>query len=172
MLITNLPFSTPVRHGGTHAARDGRANRTVFGCDANAPLLAFLDDDNNYLPEHTATLTSIIKDPFWSSGQRILVDEETNERLAFAAEHSVSSGKGHWVHLSFIDTNCIMVDKLRVGADVGLWVAGSGLHANKTFFKAVSKGSYRMQIRRTVPHRVYKLNYNCKFIQLTRSSQI
>jgi hypothetical protein len=172
VLMMNLPFSTSVRHGGIHAARDGGATRTILGYAANAPLLAFLDDDNSYLPEHIATLSSIIKDRVWSSGQRILVDEETEEQLAVDVWDSAGPDKGQWASIGgFIDTNCIMVDKLRIGSALGLWAAGPGLHADKTFFKAVSKGSYRMLMRPTVLYRIRKTNYMWKFIHQTRANQ-
>ena len=53
-------YSTSVRHGGTCDACDGGALRTVLSYLANAPLIAYLDDDNWWGPRHLATLVHAI----------------------------------------------------------------------------------------------------------------
>ena len=47
-------YSTSVRHGGLHPARDGGALRSVLTYLANSRLVAYLDDDNWYGERHLA----------------------------------------------------------------------------------------------------------------------
>ncbi|MEI9964438.1 MAG: glycosyltransferase family A protein [Caulobacteraceae bacterium] len=56
--VLRLPYSTSARHGGVHTAADGGSLRTVLSFMANAPRLAYLDDDNEWLPEHLSALSA------------------------------------------------------------------------------------------------------------------
>ena len=169
VIMLTLPFSTSTRHGGLHVSQDGGAIRSILGYTANAPYLAFLDDDNTYLPNHISSLSRIIEGRVWSSGQRILVDQDTDEHLAVDIWDSVGPNNGQWKDIGgHVDVNCIMVDKRRLGSALGLWALGPGVAADKTFFRAVSKGSYRMLSTPTVLYRIRKTNYMWKFIRAQR----
>lgn len=172
ILAMTLPYSTSQRHGGLHVSRDGGATRTILGYAANAPHLAFLDDDNTYLPHHISSLRRIIEGRVWSSGQRMLVDEDSDEHLAVDIWDSAGPNLGKWKETGgFVDPNCIMVDKLRIGSALALWALGPGLTADKTFFRAVSKGSYRMLLKPTVLYRMRKTNYMWQFIIAQREAK-
>lgn len=169
ILILTLPYSTSARHGGVHHALDGGSLRSILGYAVNAQHVAFLDDDNTYLPNHISLLRKAIEGRVWSSGQRILVDEDTDEHLAVDIWDSVGPGRGRFKEKGgFIDTNCLMVDKLRIGSALGNWShAGTGqpgLTADRTFFRSLAGGTYAMVMRPTVLYRIRKTNIMRKFI--------
>lgn len=170
IIMLTLPFSTSARHGGVHHALDGGSLRSILGYAINAPHLAFLDDDNSYLPNHIALLHGAIQDRVWASGQRMLVDEVTEEHLGVDTWDSVGPGNGRFKEMGgFIDTNCLMVDKLRIGSALGNWShAGAGqpgLTADRTFFRSIVGGKYAMVLRPTVLYRIRRSNVMWKFIQ-------
>lgn len=169
ILILTLPYSTSARHGGVHHALDGGSLRSILGYAANAPRIAFLDDDNTYLPNHISLLHGAIDGRVWSSGQRVLVDEDTEEHLAIDVWDSVGPDRGRFKDRGgFIDTNCLMVDKLKIGGALGNWShAGTGhpgLTADRTFFRSIAGGKYAMVMRPTVLYRIRKNNIMRKFI--------
>jgi hypothetical protein len=155
ILIIALPYSTSVRHGGVHVATDGGSLRTIMSYAANARHVAYLDDDNSWLPYHLRRLYGAIQGRVWASGQRILVDEDTEEHLGVDVWDSVGPKRGRWKHRGgFVDPNCLMVDKLRVGPFLGNWCIPinnkPGMSADKTFFKALLAGTFSMVLIPTV----------------------
>lgn len=169
IIVCHLPYSTSIRHGGVHQALDGGALRSILGYMINARYVAFLDDDNSYLPEHLSVLRHAIQGRVWSSGQRILVDEDTDEHLAVDIWDSVGPNRGRHKHAGgFIDTNCLMVDKLRLGAALGHWshsgTGKPGLTADRTFFRSIAHGKHAMVMRPTVLYRIRPTNIMRTFI--------
>src|SRR6185295_17372947 len=55
-LVLDPGYSTAQRHGGLYSASDGGALRTVLSYLAGSRRLAYLDDDNQWLPEHLVSL--------------------------------------------------------------------------------------------------------------------
>lgn len=169
IVVVSLPYSTSVRHGGIHPASDGGSLRSILGYTANAQHIAFLDDDNTYLPNHISLVRKAIEGRVWASGQRILVDEDTDEHLAVDIWDSVGPNKGRFKNLGgFIDPNCLMVDKTRIGVALGQWSradgGGTGVTADRAFFRSIAGGSYAMVMRPTVLYRIRKTNIMRKFI--------
>lgn len=170
ILIMALPYSTSVRHGGIHVSTDGGSLRTIMSYAANARHLAYLDDDNTWFPYHLRHLLGAIQGKVWASGQRILVDEETDQHLCVDVWDSVGPNKGRFKQRGgFIDPNCLMIDKLRVGNVLGNWCIpvnnSPGMTADKTFFKALLAGSYNMVMVPTVLYRIRKTNIMWEFVR-------
>jgi glycosyltransferase involved in cell wall biosynthesis len=159
ILIITLPYSTSTRHGGLHAPKDGGSLRTILGYAANARYVAFLDDDNTYLPNHISALHGVIEGRVWASGQRILVDQDTDEHLAVDIWDSVGPDRGRFKdNGGFIDPNCLMVDKMRVGVAFAQWSRGPGVTSDRAFFRALAGGKYTMVMTPTVLYRLRKTN--------------
>jgi len=163
ILIMALPYSTSVRHGGVHVSTDGGSLRTIMSYAANARHLAYLDDDNTWLPYHLRHLLGAIQGKVWASGQRILVDDETDQRLCVDEWDSVGPNKGRFKRQGgFIDPNCLMIDKLRVGNVLGNWCIPlnnqPGMTADQTVFRALLAGSYNMVLVPTVLYRIRRDN--------------
>jgi hypothetical protein len=112
VLVVHLPWSTSVRHGGVHVPTDGGALKAILALAANAPLLAQLDDDNDWLPDHLSLLTAAIAGKVWAYAQRLLVDEETGRAVGPDIWDSVGPDAGrHMAAGGFVDPNCLMIDK-------------------------------------------------------------
>jgi hypothetical protein len=170
IVILTLPYSTSARHGGVHHALDGGSLRSILGYMANAQHVAFLDDDNTYLPNHISLLHDAIQGRVWSAGQRILVDEVTEEHLGVDVWDSTGPNKGRFKeHGGFVDTNCLMVDKMRIGSALGNWShAGTGkpgLTADRTFFRSLAGGKYAIVLRPTVLYRIRRNNIMWQFVR-------
>ena len=122
-LVLDPGYSTSTRHGGLHKASDGGALRTVLSYLANAPLLAYLDDDNEWLPNHLSSLAGAIAGFDWAHSLRMFVDESTGRDLCVDIWDAAGPGKG--VHRGtlggFSDVNCLMIDKTRAEAVLPLW---------------------------------------------------
>ena len=122
-LVLDPGYSTSTRHGGLHKASDGGALRTVLSYLANAPLLAYLDDDNEWLPNHLSSLARAIPGFDWAYSLRLFVDEATGRDLCVDIWDAAGPGKG--VHRGtlggFSDVNCLMIDKTRAEAVLPLW---------------------------------------------------
>jgi hypothetical protein len=65
-LVLNPGYSTSKRHGGVHLAPDGGAMRTILSYLANSRLVAYLDDDNRWLPNHLSSLVAAVGDFDWA----------------------------------------------------------------------------------------------------------
>jgi len=170
ILVMALPYSTSARHGGVHFATDCGALRTILSYVANAQHVAYLDDDNTWLPFHLRHLFGAIQGKVWASGQRILVDEDTDQHLGVDIWDSVGPNRGRFKKIGgFIDTNCLMVDKHRVGPFLGNWSIPldnkPGLTGDRHFFKALSGGSYNMVMVPTVLYRIRRTNIMWEFVR-------
>lgn len=115
VLVLNPGYSTSERHGGLHRAHDGGALRTILSYLANSRLLAYLDDDNRWLPNHLSSLSRAIAGFDWAYSLRMFVDERTGADLCVDEWDSVGPGKGLRRDTlgGFVDINCLMIDKSR-----------------------------------------------------------
>lgn len=122
-IVLDPGYSTAQRHGGLYPASDGGALRTVLSYLANSRLLAYLDDDNQWTPEHLRTLSAAIDGFDWAFALRTFVDERTGRDLCVDIWDSTGPGRGlRKASLGgFVDVNCLMIDKTRAGDALPLW---------------------------------------------------
>jgi hypothetical protein len=115
-------YSTSVRHGGLCEARDGGALRTILSYLANAPLIAYLDDDNWWAPGHLATLARTIEPVDWAFSLRWFVHPETARPVCVDQWESVGPGAGVYEHCGgFVDPNCLMIKRTRCAPVIPWW---------------------------------------------------
>jgi hypothetical protein len=122
-LVLDLGYSTSERHGGMHAAHDGGALRTILSYLANSRRVAYLDDDNTWLPNHLESLGRAIEGFDWAYSLRLFVDERSGKDLCIDRWDSVGPGRGARRNElgGFVDPNCLMVDKARAEDALALW---------------------------------------------------
>ena len=111
-------YSTSVRHGGLHPARDGGVLRCVLSYLANSPYVAYLDDDNWWAPEHLAQLLAVLQAPnaelAYAYSYRMFVHPQSLRPICVDEWESVGTGRGVFKGRNgFIDPNCLMLDKRR-----------------------------------------------------------
>ena len=142
-------FSTSARHGGLTPAHDGGALRTVLTYLANSPLVAYLDDDNWWHPDHLARLTDAIDGTDWAYALRWFVDPVTDRPICVDRWESVGPGRGVFRNRfgGFVDPSCLMINKLRCAEVIPLWrqpLASdqAGMSADRTVFERLSR-NYR-----------------------------
>ncbi len=123
-------YSTSVRHGGLGRARDGGVLRGVLTHLANSRWVAYLDDDNWWDPSHLATLKAALVQTGsdWAFSLRWFVHPATSRPVCVDGWESVGPGRGIFVERfgGFVDTNCLLVDKLACPAVPLLWTEPLG----------------------------------------------
>lgn len=116
-------YSTSVRHGGLHPARDGGVLRAVLTYMANARYVAYLDDDNWWNPVHLQSLLLSIEGKDWAYADRWFVHQDTKQVLGPDDWESVGPGRGIFAgtHGGWVDPNCLMFDKFSCEPAIRLW---------------------------------------------------
>lgn len=116
-------YSTSQRHGGLGRARDGGVLRSVLSQLANAPRIAYLDDDNWWAPNHLASLLEAIDGGDWAWSGRHFVHPKTLRPICEDLWESVGPGGGVFRERygGFVDPNCLMLDRARVPEALDLW---------------------------------------------------
>ena len=169
-LVLALPYSTSLRHGGVHTALDGGALRTLLSFAANARYVAFLDDDNTFEPDHLASLLEAIRGKAWAYSLRMLVDERTGEALGVDRWDSVGVDRGRFAQQGgFVDTNCLLVDKIATARALGRWAESGtgqpGLTADRNFFAAIRGAPHGRVERATVRYGIRPTNVLNTFLR-------
>jgi len=105
-------YSTSVRHGGLHPARDGGATRTMLSYLANSRYIAYLDDDNWWAPNHLASMLAAIQGREWAFALRWFVHPESRQPVCIDSWESVGPGRGVFVSQfgGWADPSCLMID--------------------------------------------------------------
>ncbi|MBF0159661.1 MAG: tetratricopeptide repeat protein [Magnetococcales bacterium] len=119
--LINLGYSTCRMNGGLHPAYGG-VLRTTLSYLANSRYLAYLDDDNWWHPDHLHTLLTAIASVEWAFSLRILTDSDGTPLMVDLSE-SVGPDGGLFQERfgGFVDTNCLMIDKLACEPVLRLW---------------------------------------------------
>lgn len=118
-------YSTSKRRGGFYANWDGGALRTVLSYLANARLVAYLDDDNWWAPDHLSSLHAAIQGKGWAFSLRWYVDPDTQQPLCVDEWESVGPGRGVYAQKAggFVDTSSLMIDKVACEPVLRLWAS-------------------------------------------------
>jgi|GEM_PF-1604755 len=116
-------YSTSVRHGGVHAARDGGALRTILSYAAHSRLVAYLDDDNWWAPDHLSSLTAAVAGRGWAYSLRWYVDPDSATPLCIDRWESLGPDAGCYreQYGGFVDANCLLIDKTVCEPTLRLW---------------------------------------------------
>jgi hypothetical protein len=169
-LVLTLPYSTSVRHGGVHIPTDGGSLRSILSYAANARRVAYLDDDNTWTPNHLQALLAAVEGKAWAFSHRLLIDEATGGELCVDRWDSVGPGKGRFADQGgFVDTNCLMVDKLRAATVFGRWATTGtnepGVTADRNFFAGLRELPYGVVEEATVRYGIRNTNILHRFIR-------
>lgn len=123
VMVFDPGYSTSVRHGGIHPARDGGALRTILSYAANSRYLAYLDDDNWWAPDHLSTLLKAISGVDYAYGYRWFVEAASDQPACVDSWESVGPEQGIFAQRfgGFIDPNTLMLDKTRCEPVLRLW---------------------------------------------------
>ena len=107
-------YSTSVRHGGLTPAGDGGALRAVLTSMANAPYVAYLDDDNWWAPQHLTLLRQAIDDAEWAYSLRWFVHPVTRRPVCVDIWELIGPGRGMFEEQfgGFVDPSSLMINKL------------------------------------------------------------
>jgi hypothetical protein len=167
-LVLELPYSTSQRHGGVHSPEDGGALRSILTFMANAPFVAYLDDDNAWAPDHLAKLLAAVQGKAWAFAHRMLVDEESGREITRDRWDSVGVDKGRFGPWGgFVDPNCLLIDKLRCVRALGFWsdtqTREPGLTADRNFFDAIRRQPHGVVPDATVRYSVRANNKLLEF---------
>lgn len=177
ILLLQLPYSTSVRHGGVHTALDGGSLRSILSFMANAQYAAFLDDDNEWRSDHLSKLHAAIQGKAWAYSQRMLVDTQTNKDLGVDQWDSVGPDKGRFAAQGgFVDTNCLMVDKIVCARALGRWSESGtgkpGLTADRNFFSAIREAPHGRVNEPTVRYAIRPTNVLHNFLRQSAAAQM
>ncbi|MDN5882092.1 MAG: glycosyltransferase family 2 protein [Nitrosospira sp.] len=115
-------YSTSVRHGGLHPARDGGVLRCVLTYLANSRLVAYLDDDNWWAPDHLSRLLAAVEGKQWAYALRWFVHPESREPICIDVWESLGPGRGCFMENGgWVDPNCLLFDKLACEPAIRWW---------------------------------------------------
>lgn len=116
-------YSTSIRHGGLHPARDGGTLRTTLTYLANAKYVTYLDDDNWWDDNHLSLLSAAISEKDWAYSRRWFVHPETSQPVCEDIWESVGPGSGIYADKfgGWVDPNCLMFNKLSCEPAIRLW---------------------------------------------------
>ena len=143
-------YSTFVRHGGLHPARDGGVLRSVLTYLANSRFVSYLDDDNWYGATHLAGILGSIDGADWTFSQRWFVDASSRQSLCVDLWESVGPDAGVFKKKfgGFVDPNCLMIDKIACEPAIRWWSIplrgdAKAMSADRHVFNVLSK-NYRL----------------------------
>jgi hypothetical protein len=139
-------YSTSIRHGGLHPAKDGGVLRCVLTYLANARYVAYLDDDNWWELDHLSRMRQAIEGKAWAFSLRCFTHPETQRPVAIDDWESIGPGRGFYAKNfgGWVDPNCLMIDKLVCEPVIRWWALPlrmdpSGLAADRNVFRALKR---------------------------------
>ena len=167
VLVLRLPYSTSMRHGGVHSAQDGGSLRSILSFMLNSRYVAYLDDDNIYLPNHLSALLEAIKDKAWAATHRMLLNVENDDELGKDLWDSVGPGKGR-MEGGFVDPNCLMVDKVKLADAISSWSSRGRDRPDRNFFRRIAPTPHAMLEQASVLYYIRPTNVLHSFIRDNR----
>lgn len=132
-------YSTAQRNGGLTPPGDGGALRCMLSFLANAPYLAYLDDDNWWGPDHLRQLRAAVDGAAWGFSLRWFVHPESRRPVCIDTWESVGPGQGMFKDMfgGFVDPSCLMINKLICHQAPILWnypLPGDPMSADRNVF--------------------------------------
>lgn len=123
LMVFDPGYSTSTRHGGVFEAHDGGALRTILSYLANAPYVAYLDDDNTWKPTHLSTLFNAIQNKNYAYSLREFIHPDGKTPISIDYWESVGPKKGFFAfkYNGFIDPNCLMLNIAHCLNSLPLW---------------------------------------------------
>ncbi len=118
VMVFDPGYSTSVRHGGLHPARDGGVLRTVLTYLAASRCVAYLDDDNWWAPGHLSSLHAALQGHEWAWSLRYFVHPVSRQPICEDIWECI--GPQRRVK-GFVDPNCLAIDKLACEAVLRWW---------------------------------------------------
>lgn len=94
LTVLDLGYSTSSRHGGFYPNHYSGALRTILSYAADAPHVAYLDDDDWWADDHLSSLLEMIRGRDWAFSYRWIVDRETGWPICRDEWDSVGPGRG------------------------------------------------------------------------------
>jgi hypothetical protein len=146
LTVLDLGYSTSTRHGGLHSNHYGGALRTLLSFAANAPRVAYLDDNDWWGRDHLAGLCAVLDAGHdWAFSLRWIVDPATGWPVCPDQWDSVGPGRGinQARFGGFCSPSTLMLDRRACARMLHLWseapfADGSG--EDRLVFDALSKG--------------------------------
>ncbi len=142
--VLDMGYSTSVRYGGPHPAKDGGALRTVLSYLANSRYVAYLDDDNWWDRQHLSSLLDTVQGVDWASCLRWFVDKDSSDALCIDQWESTGVGSGYFKKRfgGWVDPNCLLIDKIKCESVLRLWSiplkgCKKGMSADRNVFHAL-----------------------------------
>ena len=137
-------YSTSARHGGLYPNRFSGGLRTVLTYLANSRLVAYLDDDNWWAPDHLASLVRTIEGVDWAFSKRLFVEAATDEPICVDQWESVGPDAGLFQEKfgGFVDPSSLMIDKIACHDLPPLWSLAAfedGSGEDRLVFKALKE---------------------------------
>lgn len=125
--IIDPGYSTAQVHGGLYSCAFGGSLRAALTMLANSRHVAYLDDDNWIAPTHLVSLLATIEGAEWAFCRRWMVDPRTGEPICVDEWESVGPGAGVFNQRfgGFVDTNCLMIDKLACHNVLSEWAVST-----------------------------------------------
>ncbi len=130
LTVIDPGYSTSRRHGSLYSNHFGGALRTALSYLANSRFVAYLDDDNWWTPQHLSTMLAAIAGKSWAFSLRSLVDRTRDEVICRDEWESLGPGRGVYVagFGGWVDTSCLMVDKLACHEVLPAWCLSRFVH--------------------------------------------
>ncbi len=138
-------YSTSVRHGGLHPARDGGTLRSLLTYMANSRRVAYLDDDNWWRSGHLQHLAKALEGFDYAHSYRWFVNPKSQKPVCIDEWESIGKDVGFFAkHGGWVDPNTLMIDKLACEEAIRWWsIPGPGskkaMNADRQVFRILRK---------------------------------
>ena len=140
----SLGYSTSSRHGGVHSSWYGGSLRTALSFLSTSELVAYLDDDDWYEPQHLRLLCVAIQNKDWAFSLSNYADPNTDAILGVDTLESLGPNKGVYKNSfgGFVRPSALMVNKIKLSHILHLWSISpfpSGDGEDRLVFKELLK---------------------------------
>ena len=119
----NPGYSTSTRHGGVHNCWYGGSLRTALSFLSSSELVAYLDDDDWYQPEHLRLLHAAIQGKTWAFTLSNYADPNHNKILGPDTVESLGPHKGIFKDKfgGFVRPTALLLNKIKLPHILYLW---------------------------------------------------